>query len=95
MHFVIRCLDKPDALETRLATMQAHKDYIATNPIKVLLSGPLTRDDGETVIGSFFLVEAADRAEVERFQRDDPLYQASIWQSIEVDAFAKRIDNRS
>lgn len=94
MHFVISCLDKPDALETRLATMPAHKDYIATNPIKVLLSGPLTEDDGETIVGSFFLVEAADRAEVERFQQNDPLYRASIWQSIEIHAFAKRIDNR-
>lgn len=94
MLFVISCLDKPGALETRLATMQAHKDYVATDPIKVLLSGPLTEDDGETIIGSFFMVEAADRAEVERFQRNDPLYQASIWQSIEVRAFAKRIDNR-
>ncbi len=74
--------------------MQAHKDYIATKPIKVLLSGPLTEDDGETIIGSFFMVEAADRAEVERFQRGDPLYQASIWQSVDVRAFAKRIDNR-
>lgn len=94
MFFVISCLDKPGVLETRLATMQAHKDYVATKPIKILLSGPLTEDDGETITGSFFMVEAADRAEVERFQRDDPLYRAAIWQSIEIRAFAKRVDNR-
>lgn len=94
MHFVIRCMDKPDVLDVRLGTMQAHKDYIATKPIKVLLSGPLTQDDGETIIGSFFMVEARDRLAVETFQSNDPLFKAGIWQSIDVQAFAKRVDNR-
>jgi uncharacterized protein len=94
MLFVIYCIDKPGAEATRAATMQAHRDYLASNPIKVVLSGPLTSDDGERVIGSFFLVEAADRAAVERFQHNDPLYHAGIWETAEVRAFAKRIDNR-
>jgi uncharacterized protein YciI len=74
--------------------MQAHKNYIDTGPIKVLLSGPLTTDDGKGIVGSFFMVDAADRAHVERFQRNDPLFKAGIWASMEVRAFAKRIDNR-
>jgi uncharacterized protein YciI len=94
VYFVIRCMDKPGVLETRLATMPAHRDYVATKPIKVLLSGPLTEDDGETIVGSFFMVEAADRAAVERFQHNDPLFKAGIWASIDVQAFAKRVDNR-
>ena len=94
MLFVISCMDEPDAAGKRAAAMQAHKDYIATNPIKVVLSGPLTSDDGGKIIGSFFMVSAADRAEVERFQRDDPLFRAAIWASIDVHGFAKRIDNR-
>jgi hypothetical protein len=94
LYFVIRCIDKAGALERRLSTMEAHKAYVSTKPIKVLLSGPLTEDDGETIIGSFFMVEAATRDDVERFQRGDPLYDAGIWDSIEVHAFAKRIDNR-
>lgn len=94
MHFIITCLDKPGALATRLATMDAHKAYIATRPIKVLLSGPLVADDGEQIIGSFFLVEAADRAAVEAFQANDPLYKAGIWSTTDVRAFIKRVDNR-
>lgn len=93
--FVIYCLDKPGAEKTRAASMQAHKDYIATGPIKVVLSGPLTTDDGQGTVGSFFMVDAADRAHVDRFQRSDPLFKAGIWASIEVRAFAKRIDNRA
>lgn len=94
MLFVIFCLDKPGAEHTRAANMQAHRDYLATDPIKVVLSGPLTTDDGQSVIGSFFLVDAADRGEIEKFQRNDPLFNSGIWASVEVRAFAKRIDNR-
>lgn len=94
MFFVIRCFDKPGALQTRMANMDAHKEYVSTKPIKVLLSGPLTEDDGETIIGSFFMVEAGSRSDVERFQHNDPLYKAGIWESIDVHAFSKRVDNR-
>ena len=94
MLFVIHCMDKPDVLDTRLANMQAHKDYVNTKPIKLLLSGPLTADDGQTIIGSFFMVEAADRSEAETFQQNDPLFKAGIWESTAVHAFAKRVDNR-
>ena len=105
MLFVIYCLDKPGSAETRAENMQAHRDYIDTKPIKLLLSGPLTTDDGKGVVGSFFMVDAADRAQVERFQRNEPLFKSGIqrneplfksgiWASIEERAFAKRIDNR-
>ena len=94
MFFVIRCIDKPGMLETRMANMEPHKEYVSGKPIKVLLSGPLTEDDGETIIGSFFMVEADERADVERFQHNDPLFNAGIWASVDVHAFAKRVDNR-
>ena len=94
MLFVIHCLDKPGVSETRNAHMAAHRDYTAAVPIRILLSGPLTDDGGGTVIGSFFLVDAADRAEVEAFQKNDPLFAAGIWKSTAVHAFSKRVDNR-
>ena len=94
MLFVIYCLDKPGAAEIRAANMQAHKDYLATGPIKVVVSGPLTTDDGQKVLGSFFMVDAVDRSQVEKFQHNDPLFKSGIWASTEVRAFTKRVDNR-
>ncbi|MGB5079788.1 MAG: YciI family protein [Burkholderiales bacterium] len=94
MLFIIYCMDKPGSAQTRAANMQAHRDYLATGPIKIVLSGPLTTDDGQSVIGSFFMVEAADRGEIEKFQRNDPLFSSGLWASVDVRAFAKRIDNR-
>ena len=94
MLFIIYCLDRPGAAELRAKNMPAHRDYIDSKPIKLLLSGPPTTDDGLGILGSFFMVDAPDRAHVERFQRNDPLFKANIWASMEVRAFAKRIDNR-
>ncbi|MEQ1582114.1 MAG: YciI family protein [Steroidobacteraceae bacterium] len=94
MLFVIHCIDKPGVEAARAAAIQAHVAYLATKPIKVMMSGPLTSDDGSRVVGSFFIVEAGDRAQVERFQAADPLFLAGIWATIDVRVFDKRVDNR-
>lgn len=91
MLFVIFCIDRPGAEDRRKQAIQAHIAYLATNPIKVVMSGPLTTDDGGKAIGSLFLVDAASRAEVERFQRADPFFNAGIWETVEVRAFNKRV----
>ena len=91
MLFVIFCIDRPGAEEKRRQTVPAHIDYLATKPITIVMSGPLVSDDGTKIVGSFFLVEAADRAEIEKFQRADPLYNAGVWETVEVRAFNKRL----
>lgn len=94
MLFAIYCIDKPGVVEKRAAFMQPHRDYLAASSIKIVMSGPLVDDDGETVVGSLYVVEAANRAEVEAFQKDDPLVAADLWESVEMCVFLKRIDNR-
>ncbi|MDH3738438.1 MAG: YciI family protein, partial [Alphaproteobacteria bacterium] len=68
--------------------------YLSTNPVKLVMSGPLTSDDGEAIVGSLYVFEAPDRAAVDAFQANDPLVQADIWESMETRAFTKRVDNR-
>ena len=94
MLFAIFCIDKPGTEATRKENMAKHVEYLGTNPIKVVISGPLMSDDGQKIVGSLFIVDAKDRSEVERFQRNDPLVHADIWQTVEVRAFNKRLDNR-
>ncbi len=93
-YFVIMCIDKPGVEEKRKQAMKAHIEYLSSNPIKIVLSGPLMSDDGEHIVGSLFLVEADGRASVEKFQQGDPLLEADLWQSVEVRVFNKRVDNR-
>jgi uncharacterized protein len=94
MNFIIHCLDHDGALPTRLATVDAHRAYQANSPIPVLISGPLLAEDGTTMIGSFFLVEAENHEAMMAYHRTDPFYLAGIWKDVKINPFFKRIDNR-
>jgi uncharacterized protein YciI len=95
MHFAIHCLDKPDALVTRLAHYDSHKAHLASTPdVAIVVSGPLLADDGDTMIGSLFIVDAEDRDAVERFHLTDPFFRAGVWAHVEIHPFLKRVDNR-
>ncbi len=95
MIWIIVCKDKKDALSKRMNVIDKHRDYLSSNPIKTLVSGPLTNTDGNTMNGSFFMVEAEDISEIHNFQRNDPLYQADVWDEILISPFKKRVDNLS
>nr|WP_315592758.1 YciI family protein [uncultured Cupriavidus sp.] len=94
MFYVIHALDKPNAVQVRLAHYDAHKAYLSAAKIRTLVSGPLLADDGETMIGSFFLVEAEKKDEVVAFNANDPFAHAGLWQRVEIHPFNKRVDNR-
>lgn len=93
-YFVVHCLDAPDALPRRLACYEDHKTYLGRSTVRILVSGPLLADDGETMIGSFFLIEAAAKAEVEAFNAGDPFRKSGVWHRIEIHPFHKRVDQR-
>ncbi|WP_299470773.1 YciI family protein [uncultured Roseibium sp.] len=97
MQFVVYAEDNPDALSLRLETIDAHRRYLVDAParhgISILLSGPLTQDDGETMRGSFFLIEAEERETVEKFFDGDPLKSANVWRRFEVSAVHIRQNN--
>jgi uncharacterized protein len=92
--YIIHCLDRDCALPTRMATVDAHRAYQASSPIPVLISGPLLAEDQETMIGSFFLVEADTEEQMLAYHHEDPFYLAGIWNDSKINAFFKRIDNR-
>jgi uncharacterized protein YciI len=54
------------------------------------MSGPLVEDDGSTMIGSLFVIEAPDRYSVERFNRADPFHAAGIWHNPTITRFNRR-----
>jgi uncharacterized protein YciI len=93
MLFAIHAVDHVGALDKRLSHYEAHKAFLSdtsTYDVTIVMSGPLTADDGQTMIGSLFLVEAADRAAVERFHHADPFFAAGIWQTVTITGFLRR-----
>jgi len=41
--------------------------------------------------GTFFLVEAESRAEVESFNRPDPFFDLGLWSEVHIHRFYKRV----
>jgi uncharacterized protein YciI len=93
MLFAIHGLDRAGALPTRLANYDAHKAFLADTSaygVRIVMSGPLTEDDGTTMIGSLFIVEAEDRAKVEAFNAADPFRKADLWERVTITGFIRR-----
>ena len=72
MIWIILCKDKPNSLNARLKIIDEHRAYLSTNPIKTLISGPLTDKEGN-MNGSVFMVEARSEEEIKVFQHNDPI----------------------
>jgi uncharacterized protein YciI len=83
--FVIHCLDRPDALETRLAARPAHLDHLRANA-GLKLAGPLLDAAGDPA-GSLLIVEAEDIGSVRTFCDTDPYVKAGIFESVEIRPF--------
>ena len=94
MIWVILCKDKLNSLNERMKIIDEHRAYLSTNPIKTLISSPLTDKEGN-MNGSFFMVEADNEEEIRVFQRNDPIFKANIWKEITISPFNKRVDNLS
>jgi uncharacterized protein len=94
MLFVLHALDKSDGLSRRLAAYAAHKAFLTDTSafgLTIVMSGPLTEDDGTTMKGSFFLIEAPTRVHVERFNEADPFKTADVWAGVSITAFSRRV----
>ncbi|MEM5460156.1 YciI family protein [Paraburkholderia phytofirmans] len=94
MNYIVYCLDHDGMVEKRLANYDAHKAYLATSPVKTLVSGPVVAEDNQTMIGSFFLYESDSIEEVRSFNQADPFNEAGIWKTVDIRPFLKRVDNR-
>ncbi len=54
------------------------------------MAGPLVADDGESPVGSLFVLEAKDRAAVDAFTRSDPYQVNRVWEQVDVHYFNKK-----
>jgi len=91
--FAVHALDKPGALPLRLEHYAEHRAFIEADlahNVSILTSGPLQSDDGSTMTGSLFIIEAEDRATVERFVAGDPFHVHGVWGDVKITRFHRR-----
>lgn len=84
MLFVAICLDKPDHVDLRLATRNAHLAFLAEHAARVKLGGAFLDPAGEKPIGSMLVVEAEDAAAARALLANDPYAQAGLFADVEL-----------
>jgi uncharacterized protein YciI len=87
MLYVIHCIDKPNALDLRMATREAHFAYIrAQKSVTFQVGGPYLSPEG-TMFGSMLIVDATDPEQVKDFVAGDPYGKAGLFERVEVRAW--------
>lgn len=81
--YCVLCLDKPDSGALRLETRQAHLDYVRGTDF-VQAGGPLTAEDGETMIGSMLLLNVDTEQAAQDFVANDPYQKAGLFAEVSI-----------
>lgn len=91
MPFMIETWDRPDAAGVRAKTRAAHIAYLEANLDRLLAAGAKLADDGETALGTLYIVTTDDRNEAQRFVAEDPFTKAGVPGQIVVTRWRKAI----
>jgi uncharacterized protein YciI len=94
MHWLIKCRSKPDTDALRLATIDAHRDFLDGYHDETWYSGPLFTDDNRNAIGSLRLIEFPDRAAARAYIEADPYTRAGIFAAISIERWKPVVDVR-
>ena len=93
MLFVIHATDKKDNMATRAKFYRAHRihlDRAEDHAVNVVTAGTLVADDGETPVGSVFVLEAKTRAAVDAFTHSDPYHVNQVWEQVQIHGYNKK-----
>lgn len=84
MFFAFICTDKPNSLALRKANRPDHLAYLKGLGDSLILAGPFTELDGETMNGSLVVVEAGSLREAEAIAAADPFAKAGVFATVEI-----------
>jgi uncharacterized protein len=87
MIFTFFLMDKPDAGALRQRVRPEHKAYLAQVADRMAFAGPLTRDDGNNMIGSLLAIDFESREAAQAWLAREPFTQAGLYASISIQAF--------
>ena len=84
--FIVTCLDHENGLAHRMQVRERHLAYAGGQAEKIKIGGPLLDDAGQ-MIGSFFVLDVASRAEAEAFNAADPYTLDGLFARVEIQAY--------
>lgn len=89
MRFALVCLDKPNALQTRVENRAAHLAHIEASGV-VEQAGPFIDAAGQ-MCGSLIILGVATRAEAEAWAGADPYAKAGLFSSVMIQEWKRVI----
>jgi uncharacterized protein YciI len=94
--FLINARDKADSIDLRLANREAHLAWAGDFGDRIAMAGPVLSDDGETMIGSTFVIAFDSLSEAQAWASEDPYAKAGLFDRTEIIPFKWLIgDGRS
>lgn len=75
-------LQDQGGLETTDALMDDHLEYLRSASDQIRFAGPTLAEDGQTRVGSIWLIDAADRAAAEKWVAAEPFSEAGAFSSV-------------
>lgn len=85
--FLMNARDKAGASELRLANRQAHLEWASEVAHRIAMAGPVLSDDGNTMIGSTFVIEFDSLDEAKAWAAEDPYAKAGLFERTEIIPF--------
>lgn len=85
MEWIVKCVSKPDMVERRAATLQAHVEHLDKFKAETWYSGPMMVGDGSNANGSFRVIDFPTREQTTAYIETDPYTTADIFKSIAIE----------
>jgi hypothetical protein len=88
--FLIHNIGARDAAEKRPLHVEAHWDYLRAAQDRMITAGPYFSADGNTRIGSMFIVDFPDLAAAEAWIASEPFTQHGVYASHTIHVYDHR-----
>ncbi|MFH9609166.1 YciI family protein [Streptomyces sp. NPDC017448] len=82
MPFYVYAHDQPEVANQLQELCEEHWSYMDRFDGRLILRGPTVSDDGEEHTGSVHVVDLVERAEAERFAREEPFWKAGLYRDL-------------
>jgi uncharacterized protein YciI len=89
MRYALICLDKPNALQTRVENRPAHLEHLQSTGV-VEQAGPFIDAAGQ-MCGSLIILNVGSKAEAEAWAAADPYAKAGLFSSVMVQEWKRVI----
>ncbi|MEI6182359.1 MAG: YciI family protein [Polynucleobacter sp.] len=87
MIFTILLMDRPGTAQLRIEVRPEHRAYLAQQSERMAFAGPLTSEDGKTVVGSLLGMDFPSRAAVDTWLKDEPFTKAGVYEKPVIHVF--------